>query len=82
MKMIKYSVKEDRSPRVTSPGSERKNYQGSSAKMVTINGKKWKGGNAMLGKGNNKKPDGNLPDMGVRPTSSASPRNNSFHGKY
>ena len=80
MKMMKHSVKEDRSARVTSPGAEKKNYQGSSAKMVTIRGKKWKGGNAMLGKGNSAKPDGNLPNMGVKPSSDPSPRNNPYHG--
>ena len=82
MKMKKYSMKEDKSPRVTSSGSEKKNYQGSKPPIVSPGAKKWSGGNAILGVGNNKKPDGILPNMGVSAKTVNSPRNNSFHGKY
>lgn len=63
MKMIKLSLKKDNSARVTNPGAESKNYQPQKPKMAKITGT-WKGSNARLGVGNNKKPAGTLPRMG------------------
>ena len=77
--MSKLSLKEDKSPRVTSKGAEHKNYVPKPVKMASI--KMGKNPTTMLGKGNNKKPAGNKPPMGEPKAADASPRMNSFHSK-
>ena len=76
--MSKLTLKNDNSARVTSRGSTKKNYQPTKVKMAKISGT-WKGGNARLGTGNNKKPEGTLPRMGEPSGGSGGARMNTGH---